>query len=135
MAFKTKIKKVQSRIRRFNKHNQMTWFNFRDNFHRQVVPLEQIRDGDCLTGACIAGHVALQFAPDGTRYDREWSRLHFPDGSQEDIDDYAERQLGLTRAQAESIFMCFDNQAALARLQHVLEHPDADYWELQAIEH
>lgn len=129
MANADKIRKVVTLALTSKAHDQHQWMESdeRDANHQMTYPLDEIRmnEGSCLTSACLAGYTAVEFTPAGTQFNSLNSYLYFADGTHEAIDDWAERELGLTHDQAYFVFRCMNNEAAIKRLAYVAEHPDA----------
>lgn len=59
----------------------------------------------CGTTLCMAGWVSFLAAPTGTVFESGSSWFELPDGEATNMEDYARRQLGLTRAQAHAMFI------------------------------
>lgn len=95
------------------------------------VPVEKIREGSCGTDACIAGRVAIDRAPVGTLvFDGE--TLKFPNGSEDHVSDFAARELGLTKEQADAVFYA-DAPEAAERLHYVADHPEATAYQIHKV--
>jgi hypothetical protein len=115
-------------------YDQLDWIHFTgqlpDDSHRIVngeyvveVPITMMREGSCGTETCIAGRVAIERAPEGTLL-RDSVMLVFPDDSGMNIEEFARRELGLTRDQSDAVFYCNSPQAG-QRLAYFADHPDA----------
>lgn len=89
------------------------------------LPIEKIREGSCGTQMCIAGRVAVDRAPKGTKVrDGEYLVFSSDPGDYEHVSTFAARELGLTAPQANTVFYAITGEAS-ARLHYLADHPDA----------
>lgn len=111
-------------------HDQQYWLIARSSTSAAEMSRTAENGDICNTTACVAGWAAVLSAPPGVRI--LGTDVYLVNGTLVEIEDYAQKQLGLTDEQCEFLFNSSSTrEEVLQLLKWLPDHPDAGIDEIE----